>query len=233
MRSTRCPSSASRRACFDLLVVEAVRRVGICHGVLEGTDRHVGPLRHEEQLRALPDQDFPLAPRPEARDGADERALPGAGFADDEHALAAIDAHLRLAHHGGAVVEVHREPAQFERNLRALFGAHDVPRSRLFGSLQTVERYDQARDTVGGCGPIGKSRIILHQPVEGLLDGDKRRCGLHDFTERHRAGEIFRRAENNRNHRREDEIAVGNHRGAKILPHRVRAIARSRCQARR
>ena len=173
----------------------------------------------KKSLAPLRDQNFALPPRPQPGDRADQRAFSGAGFAHHEHALAPIDPDLRLTDHRGAVVEIDRQAAQFERRpLSPSSERTDMAGARLLRPLETIERDDQPGHTVGRGCPVRKPRIILDQPVEGLLHRHEGCRGLHDFAEGHGAGEIFRRTQDDRDHRRQNEISVRHDGRAQILP---------------
>ena len=62
-------------------------------------------------------------PRPEAGDGAHERALAGAGFAGHQDLLAKLDGDIRIVHHDGAVAQRDRDILQPDRRAFILAAA--------------------------------------------------------------------------------------------------------------
>ena len=51
-----------------------------------------------------------------------------------------------------------------------------------------------------------------------MLDGHERRRSLHHFAQCHRVREELRGAQDDRHHRRKDEVPIGDHGRAQILP---------------
>ena len=80
----------------DLLVLHRVRRHRIGGGAAQRAERHVGLLRQHQQLGVALHHDLAFAPRPQPGDRAHQRALAGAGLADDQHLLAGRDVDLGL-----------------------------------------------------------------------------------------------------------------------------------------
>ena len=102
-------------------------------------------------------------------------------------------------------------------------------RRRPLGALQGVERDHQRGDAAGRGGPVGEPRIVVDQPVErGLHDGEGG-GRLHHLAERHRAVEEFRRAQDDRHHRRDVAAGLRDHRGAHGLEADVAPAPQHRC----
>ena len=97
------------------------------------------------------------------------------------------------------------------------FGAADRAGLALLDAIQPVERDQQVRGAPRRRGPFGEPRIVVDDPVERVLHLDEGGGRLHHGAERHLAGEIFRRAQDHRDHRRDDEIAVRHEHRAHVL----------------
>ena len=107
----------------------------------------------------------------------------------------------------GAVVERDREVGEAQRRAGSSPRSMRPTPSPCLGALQSVERHHQRGDAAGRRGPVGKPGIVVDQPVEGGLDDDEGRRRLHHLPERHRAVEKLRRAQDDRQHRR--DVAAG------------------------
>ena len=148
--------------------------------------------------------DTAATPRPQTGNGADQRALARAGFACNEHALAGLDHDLRLANHGGTIIQCDRQIVEAEHGFVGRFAALDaVDALALLGPLQTVERHHQRCDAPRASVPFRKAWIVIDQPAECSLHDGEGGCCLHHLSERHAAVEKFRCAQENWNHRRD------------------------------
>ena len=104
-RSSRWPRPTASSAFAHLLVRHLVGGQRIGGGAAQRAERHIGLLRQHQQLGVALHHDLAFAPGPQPGDRAHQRALAGAGFADDQHLLAGRDVDLGLVHDAGAVVE--------------------------------------------------------------------------------------------------------------------------------
>ena len=152
--------------------------------------------------------DGAVAPRPQAGDRAHQRALAGAGLARDQHPLAraiAISASLTTAVPSSSVTDRSRSrsaaPVVSPRSMRR--EAFGRPRAFSRPSSETISEATRERRR----GPVGEPRIVVDQPVERALHDGEGRRRLHDLAQRHRAVEEFRRAQDDRQHRR--DVAAG------------------------
>src|SRR5258707_959121 len=96
------------------IVGDALRNLGIKHGIAQRADREIGLLRHEGD-GALGQMNGAPAPRPYAGDRPHDRALAAAGLAADQHALGAPDLDFRLSHQHLAVRARETELAHDQR----------------------------------------------------------------------------------------------------------------------
>ena len=173
----------------------------------------------------------PLAPGPQPGNGAHKRALAGARFADHQHAFSRIDLDVRIIDHDRTVAQRHLEADELDgrpvvASLRSMMPVRSSCRL-----VELVERNQQRGDPARRGGPVGEPRIVVHEPVERGLHLHEGGSGLHHLAERHLAGEIFRRAQDDRNNRREHDVAVRDHVSRACAGGRAPASARSACAA--
>ena len=94
----------------------------------------------------------------------------------------------------------------------------------MLGALQPVERHHQRGDPARAGVPVGEPRIIVDQPAErGLHDGEGG-GRLHHLSEGHAAVEEFRRAQQQRHHRRDQARSLRHQRGAHVLAGKPRPL---------
>ena len=94
-----------------------------------------------------------------------------------------------------------------------------------------IERNHQRGGAARGRGPVGQPRIVVDQPVERALHDGEGGRRLHHLAERHRAVEIFRRAQDDRQHRRDEARRLRDNRRLHVLDGRCRARPRAPCRA--
>ena len=85
------------------------------------------------------------------------------------------------------------------------------------GCLQMVDRDHQRSDAPRRSDPTRQPRIIVEQPIEPRLDLNKSRSRLHDRSKGHLSRDVFRRTQDKRDHRRDQQMGVGNERIAHML----------------
>ena len=202
----------------DLLERPVLGGAGIGDRAAQRAGRDVGLLRQHEEPAVGMEIDAAAAPRPQPRDRAHQRALAGAGFAGHQQPLAGLDHDFGFADHGGAVVERHREIVEAEHGVALGLAALDAADAvAALGALEPVERHHQRGDAARAGVPVGEPRIIVDQPAErGLHDGEGG-GRLHHLSERHAAVEKFRRAQQERHHRRDQARSLRHQRGAHVL----------------
>ena len=190
-----------RRAHVFVLHLLSCQRIG--GRAPQRAERHVWLLRQHQELRAALHDHLSVAPGPEPCDRAHQRALAGAGLADDQHPLAGRDIHFGLLHHAGAVVEPHRKSVQTQRRVIMLAARDQLDAAGLLGLFERIQRSDERRNAPRIRVPAREARIVVDQPAERGLHDHEGGGRLHDLAERHVAGEIFRRTQEDRDHGRE------------------------------
>ena len=92
------------------------------------------------------------------------------------------------------------------------------------GALEPVERHHQRGDAPRAGVPVGEPRIIVDQPAERALHDGEGGRRLHHLSERHAAVEKFRRAQQQRHHRRDQARSLRHQRGAHVLAGQPRPL---------
>src|SRR3954468_5183002 len=124
----------------NLLDALAVRGLRIGRGTAQCSDRNVGPLRHEEHLRAAGDLYIAFAPWPQAGNRAHQRALPRARFSRHKDALTRHDIHLGVLDDRLTSVERDREIGETQRRSGALSTLDPVDTLAFLCAFERIER---------------------------------------------------------------------------------------------
>ncbi len=94
-----------------------------------------------------------------------------------------------------------------------------------------VDRDQERSDAARRRCPTRQPRIVVEQPIERRLDLNERRRRLHDLAERHGPRDVFRRTQDERDHRRYQPMGVGNERVAHMLMAEVAPLQDDRTEA--
>ena len=180
--------------------------------------------------------DLAAAPRPDAGDGAHQRALAGPGFAHDQHAFGGADVGRRAGdqHVAGGAGDV--EVAERDR-VGIVLADHDRLGLRVGLLLvERVERVGEAVDAVDACVPLRDPRVVVDQPAQRRLHVDHRRDRLHEAAESDLAGEVHGRSDQHRQDHAEQHVGRGQRREAagrepQAAPRRRRAVRTRRAVA--
>ena len=94
--------------------------------------------------------------------------------------------------------------------LRARYSGFRVDRCRSFGIVDLIQRKEERCHAVRRRGPLRQTSVAVSDPIERTLHDDERCGSLDHFTEAHLAGEIFWRANEQPDNRRQQRVRVGN-----------------------
>ena len=154
----------------------------------QGPERQVGPLRHEGDGRAGRDGDAPRSPRPEAGDGAHERALADAGIADEQHLLAGHDDRVGIADQDLPGTVGHRQAGDLDAPLGRLHQG-DAAHRPVEALVELVGGLDQLHDAPRGGVPLRQGLVVVDEPGEGQLHLHEGGGELRHRAERQVAGQ--------------------------------------------
>ena len=163
----RCarPTAVSASRAASSLIARRVLRIS--DRVLERADRQVGPLRQEQQLRALRQRDLPLPVRPDARDGAEQRRLARARGTGDEHGLALASAPGSRPRAAACPAADRAPAAQASRSA----GAFDPLAAHRCACLRAraLERLSETGQAIHRRLPVGEAGVGVDEPGQRAL----------------------------------------------------------------
>src|SRR5437762_3099031 len=97
------PNERKRPSGFFAADLHPLQRIN--HGVMQAAEGNIWPLRHDQDALSGREHDAAASPGPATGNGANQRALSGAGLPRDQHAFATENGGIGMSNDRPSIVE--------------------------------------------------------------------------------------------------------------------------------
>ena len=207
-RPTRSGSPTAVNASAICARVERSGRVREAHRLRQRRHREIRPLRHHHHARARRHADDAAAERPDARDGAEQRRLAGAGRPRHQHAVAAGLDRERLGRDQRlAVRQADQEIVDRDRLSVSSRGRTSIAAGAIGGRLRLRDGGVEAVEPRDDRPPFRQLAVDVDEDRKRFPHAGEGARGLHQRAELDLPGEIGRADQDVREHRRDLRVA--------------------------